>query len=52
MIKHGTKNRFYSIRTSNGQVKNFTVFADGKVSVQYMGDKIRTKYLGTIGEER
>ena len=42
------KNRFFSITTSDGTVKNFTIFANGDVSVQYikLGEKIRTKYLG------
>ena len=42
------KNRFFSIKVSDGTVKNFTIFADGYVSVQYFktGEKVRTKYLG------
>ena len=42
------KNRFFSIKASDGTVKNFTIFANGDVSVQYfkIGEKVRTKYLG------
>ena len=42
------KNRFFSITTSDGTVKNFTIFANGDVSLQCikLGEKIRTKYLG------
>ena len=42
------KNRFFSIKATDGTVKNFTIFANGDVSVQYfkIGEKVRTKYLG------
>jgi hypothetical protein len=42
------KNKFWSIKTSSGTTKNFTVFADGSASVQYIGEKITTKYLGNV----
>ena len=49
-MKRSDKNRFWSIRTSNGTVKNYTVFSDGAVTIQYIGTdrKVRTKYLGNI----
>ena len=42
------KNRFFSIKASDGTVKNFTIFANGDVSLQCikLGEKVRTKYLG------
>ena len=44
------KNRFFSITTSDGTVKNFTIFANGDVSLQCikLGEKNKDKVFRKI----